>query len=182
MARAASAAFPSASCAMADARSAAPRVREIAAEDRDWIIGLLTGQWGSTTIVSRERAHRADRLPGFVAFDSTGRTGLLTHCIDSGDLEVVSLNALAPRRGTGSALLRAARRAASLASCGRVWLITTNDNVPAIGFYEKCGFECVAVHEGAVDAARRRKPEIPRLGRDGVPIRDELEFEVRLST
>jgi ribosomal protein S18 acetylase RimI-like enzyme len=167
---------------MADARSDTPRVREVAADDRDWITGLLEAQWGSTTVVSRGRAHRADRLPGFVAFDSSGRTGLLTYRIDSGDLEIVTLNALAPRRGVGSALLCAARRTASRAGCARVWLITTNDNVPAIGFYGKLGFECVAVHAGAVEVARRLKPEIPQLGRDGVPIRDELEFEVRLST
>jgi RimJ/RimL family protein N-acetyltransferase len=93
---------------------------------------------------------------------------------------VVTLNAVEPGRVAGSALLRAAARAATAARCRRLWAVTTNDNAPAIAFYERCGFELVAVHEGAVAEARRLKPELPRIGRDGVEIRDELEFERRL--
>ena len=38
-----------------------------------------------------------------------------------------------------------------------------------------------AVHHGAVDAARRDlKPEIPLHGVGGVPIHDEVEFEIVL--
>jgi RimJ/RimL family protein N-acetyltransferase len=61
----------------------------------------------------------------------------------------------------------------------RLWLITTNDNVRAQRFYERCGFELVAVHEGAVDRARVAKPDIPLLGDGGVEIHDELAYELR---
>jgi hypothetical protein len=61
-----------------------------------------------------------------------------------------------------------------------MWLITTNDNHPAIRFYERRGMSVVAVHRDAVTKARGLKPEIPELGIDGTPIRDEIEFEVRL--
>lgn len=86
----------------------------------------------------------------------------------------------AQRRGIGTALLAAARGAARAAGCRRLWLITTNDNTPAIRFYERRGFHVVAVHVGAVIAAREVKPEIPLLGVGGIPIEDEVEMESRL--
>ena len=38
----------------------------------------------------------------------------------------------------------------------------------------------VAVHRNAVDRARQTKPEIPRVGQHGIPLRDEIELEMRL--
>ena len=70
--------------------------------------------------------------------------------------------------------------AAARAGCRRLWLITTNDNTPAINFYRHLGFSLVAIHEGAVNLSRRLKPEIPETGVGGVPIRDELEFEISM--
>jgi hypothetical protein len=39
----------------------------------------------------------------------------------------------------------------------------------------------IAVHPGAVDEARRLKPSISVTGEYGIPIQDELEFELRIS-
>jgi hypothetical protein len=68
------------------------------------------------------------------------------------------------------------------AGYSRLWLITTNDNDRAIGFYVAHGFEVVEVREGAVDASRRLKPSIPLVNEHGVPITDEIEMERRLSS
>ena len=62
----------------------------------------------------------------------------------------------------------------------RVWLITTNDNTPAVRFYQKKGFSLVAVYRNAIEASRKLKPEIPLKGIDGIPIRDEIELELLL--
>ncbi|MGD8245715.1 MAG: hypothetical protein PVG25_02965 [Anaerolineae bacterium] len=62
----------------------------------------------------------------------------------------------------------------------RIWLITTNDNLAALRFYQRRGFSLVAVHPGAVDQARTLKPEIPAIGHSGIPIRDEIELELPL--
>jgi ribosomal protein S18 acetylase RimI-like enzyme len=81
----------------------------------------------------------------------------------------------------GTRLLEAVVDAARAAGCRRAWLVTTNDNAAAIRFYQRRGWRLVALHAGAVDAARASiKPEIPELGDDDIPIRDELEFELRL--
>jgi len=38
----------------------------------------------------------------------------------------------------------------------------------------------VAVRRGAVTEARKRKPGIPLIGDNEIPIRDEIELELRL--
>jgi ribosomal protein S18 acetylase RimI-like enzyme len=59
-------------------------------------------------------------------------------------------------------------------------VLTTNDNVDALRFYQRRGFRLVELRPGAVDAAREvLKPEIPRAGAYGVPLRDELVLEMR---
>jgi len=47
-----------------------------------------------------------------------------------------------------------------------------------IGFYQKRGFTLAAAHIGAMESSRALKPSIPLTGMDGIPIRDELEFEI----
>jgi hypothetical protein len=60
-------------------------------------------------------------------------------------------------------------------------LITTNDNLHAIKFYEKQGFRIIAVHRGAVDRARVLKPSIPLVAENGIELHDELELELILA-
>lgn len=56
-----------------------------------------------------------------------------------------------------------------------------NDNTHALRFYQRRGFALVAVHRNAVDKARRElKPELPLVGIDGIPMRDEIELEMLL--
>jgi GNAT superfamily N-acetyltransferase len=64
--------------------------------------------------------------------------------------------------------------------CRSVWLVTTNDNLHALGFYQRRGYRIVRVDPGAVDRARAMKPAIPLLGNDEIPIHDELVLEKRL--
>jgi hypothetical protein len=60
-------------------------------------------------------------------------------------------------------------------------LITTNDNLHALGFYQKRGFRLVAVHSNALAASRKIKPSIPDFGMHGIPLRDEIELEILLT-
>ena len=84
--------------------------------------------------------------------------------------EIVTLDSLIEGQGIGTTLIEAVKAAAEAAGCRRLWLVTTNDNLHTLGFYQKRGFRLVAVHPGAVDAERRLKPEIPLIGNDGIPI------------
>jgi len=61
-----------------------------------------------------------------------------------------------------------------------MWLITTNDNTRALRFYQKRGFHLVAVYPNSLNESRRLKPQIPIIGIDGIPLRDEIELEITL--
>jgi hypothetical protein len=63
----------------------------------------------------------------------------------------------------------------------RLWVLTTNDNVDALRFYQRRGFRLAGLNPGAVDGARATlKPEIPVVGAHGIPLRDELVLDKRL--
>jgi len=152
-------------------------IRSLTPEDIPWVEAVVTEHFGSPRVVSRGVLHDSRVLPGLVAEEAAGRTGLLQYRIDGEQCEVVILIALKPRQGVGRALLRAAEELAKAAACCRMWLVTTDNNAGAQAFYRAVGWAQAAVHHDAVTAARKLKPEIPHLDEGGRPIRDEIEFE-----
>jgi len=155
-------------------------VRPANSNDRAWMLEIIRG-WGADFIVSRGRKIYAAELPAFIAEGDAGdKLGLLTYEIIGDQCEVVTLNALSQFAGVGTALMQHAVDAARVAGCRRVWLITTNDNLDAIRFYQRRGFTIAAVHVNAMAHSRVLKPSIPLIGNRGIPIRDEIEFEMNL--
>jgi ribosomal protein S18 acetylase RimI-like enzyme len=155
-------------------------IRALRDGDRDWVRRVTEKSWGGPTVVVHRREYRPERLPGFVAVAVGERVGKITYQVEGGDLEIVTLVALRVGEGVGSALLDAAVDRAREVACRRVWLVTTNDNLRALRFYQRRGFRLVGISPGAVDAARRMKPEIPRTGECGIPVRDEIVLELLL--
>ncbi|MBZ0303030.1 MAG: GNAT family N-acetyltransferase, partial [Anaerolineae bacterium] len=96
------------------------------------------------------------------------------------DCEIVTLNSVQEGQGVGTALIEVVKQAAAEEGCTRLWLITTNDNFNALRFYQKRDFRIVAVYPGALDQSRKVKPEIPLFGYHGIPLRDEIELELKL--
>ena len=155
-------------------------VRPVAPGDEAWVRGAIRARWGGETVVSRGAVWEPARLPGFVAEESGRPVGLITYREAGDECEIVTIDALIPRAGVGTILIEAVVAAARAAGRTRVWLITTNDNLDALRFYQRRGFTLAALHRGAVAGSRRLKPTIPEVGAHGIPIRDELELERRL--
>jgi ribosomal protein S18 acetylase RimI-like enzyme len=155
-------------------------VRTLIAEDLKWVEELFTERWGSVIAVSRGVAHDTTALPGFVARLDGKRVGVATYRIIDRECELVTLDSVREGTGVGTALVDAVAETARVAGASRLWLITTNDNVRALRFYQKHGFDLVAVHRDAVARSRALKPSIPETGLDGIPIRHELELELSL--
>ena len=155
-------------------------IRQVAPSDRTWINNLLQDHWGSVNVVSRGRLYHADQLPGLIATDGGEKVGLLTYSINGAECEIVTLNSMRESRGIGSALLNAIESTARQAACTSLRLTTTNDNLKALRFYQRRAFVFASLHRDAVQRSRKLKPEIPMVGNDGIPIRDELELELIL--
>ncbi len=79
-------------------------------------------------------------------------------------------------KGIGTALIQILINEAALSQIKRIKVVTTNDNLNALKFYQKKGFVLVAVHPNALDQSRKYK-KIPIIGENGIPIRDEIELE-----
>jgi GNAT superfamily N-acetyltransferase len=115
--------------------------------------------------------------PALVAEDGGRIVGVLTYIPAADGCEILTLHAATQWSGTGTALVDALVALAREKGCCRLWVVTTNDNVGAMRFYQRRGFRLEAVHAGAVDEARRTlKPDIPERGYHGITIRDEIEL------
>jgi RimJ/RimL family protein N-acetyltransferase len=161
-------------------RKSTIKVLAITDKSRDWVKNKLKESWGSTKLVSRGIIHNGDQLPGLIAYLEGEPVGLCTYRIDNKECELVSLNSFREKKGVGTDLINRVITVARNAGCFRVWLITSNDNLHALKFYQKFGFRLVAVYPEALDLSRKLKPEIPLVGLDGIPLRDEIELEFRL--
>jgi len=159
-----------------------PAVRPYTAGDRRWAEGLLEETMGSARAVRLGEVLEPAGLPGLVAERDGERIGLLTYIVDGDQFEVLSLHCRVENAGAGSVLLRAAAGLAAERGCRRLWLVTTNDNLHALGFYQRRGLRLCALHAGSLDRDRALKPGLPEINPDNrIPMRDLLELELPLA-
>ena len=153
-------------------------VRPVEEGDRGWIRAFICAQWHAESVVSRGTVLYPHELEGYVAEREGGKVGLATYAIRNCVCELVTLNSIREREGIGSALVQAVIGQCRRSGAARLWLVTSNDNLPALAFYQKRGFRIAAVHPGAIERARLLKPSIPLRGIANIPIRDEIELEM----
>jgi len=149
-------------------------IRASTEADREWIRRQLVESWGSHMMVLRGELIDATACPALIAGD---REGLLHYRALSDDVcEIVTLEAFRTGRGIGTALIEAMAALARSDGHAQLAVVTTNDNLDALRFYQARGFRLSALRPGAVDEARKLKPEIAPTGNYGLPIRDEIEL------
>jgi len=137
----------------------------------------IAESWGGPYIVTKGKIIDTRTNAGVVAIGDNGILGYALYNIADGECEITVLESLVENQGIGSALVEMIIKQASHEGCTRIWLITTNDNVRAIRFYQRIGFNLCAVHINALEESRKLKPKIPLTGYDGIPIAHEFEFE-----
>lgn len=134
-------------------------------------------QRGSAVVARRGELVDALARPAVVATDAGAVAGVLTYDVVGDSCEILTLHATRQWAGVGSAMVVSVAGLAAAAGCRSLWLVTTNDNVDALRFYQRRGFRLTAIRCGAVDRSRRTlKPQIPVTGNYGIPIRDEIEL------
>jgi ribosomal protein S18 acetylase RimI-like enzyme len=155
------------------------RLRRLAPEDLPRLREFWEEHWGGGEMIVHGEVFRPEHLEGLVIDDWVG---VVTYSLRGDACEIISLNSFREQRGIGTALIDAVVKEARQHACRRVFLSTTNDNLAALGFYQKRGFGIVRIRRGAIDESRKRKPGIPLMGANGIPLRDEIELEMRLET
>jgi GNAT superfamily N-acetyltransferase len=153
------------------------QVRERTKEDTRWLIPYMKENWGSEKIVTRNIIHNACEALGLIAVSDDKPAGIILYEIKNRECEIILLESFIEKIGIGTTLLKCVEEKAIANGCKRIWLITTNDNMKSIRFYQLRGFSLVAIHQNAIEESRKLKPEIPLIGIDGIAIKDEIELE-----
>jgi GNAT superfamily N-acetyltransferase len=149
------------------------RIRDREAGDRE-VVERFLSERHSARVARLGRLEHPLEHPALIAERDDGALlGVLTYVPEGDSCEILTLHTAERWTGVGTALIEAVERKAR-----RLWLLTTNDNVDALRFYQRRGFRLAELRPGAVDESRARlKPELPETGEYGIPIRDELILE-----
>ncbi|URZ04340.1 GNAT family N-acetyltransferase [Clostridium felsineum] len=153
------------------------KIRKIEAEIRKEINSFIIKHWFSLKMVIRGEIVDMSKLQGLVMYEDKNIVGLITYRSFNNVMEIMSLDSLKENQGIGTALLDKAVNIAKKAGFYKVKLITTNDNINALRFYQKRGFDMAQIYLNAVDRARKLKPSIPMKGDFDIPIKHEIELE-----
>lgn len=144
---------------------------------QDKIVEFFRQHWGSPQMVISSGVYDCSKLDVFTVLNEHGQIiGMITYVIRDGECEIISLDSLEEGKGIGTALVKEVEHLAAKQGCKCIKLVTTNDNLKALRFYQKRGFVLSNLYPNAVEKARQIKPEIPLIGHEGIPIRDEIEL------
>jgi len=153
-------------------------IKPISSENRPQVNGFIVSHWFSTDMIVRGEIIDMTVLDGFVVYEGENILGLLTYKIDGTECEIIYLDSLSENQGIGTALVSKVIETAKKNACTKIKLITTNDNINAMRFYQKRGFDMVRIYHNALDVSRKLKPSIPLVGEFGIPLKHEIEFEM----
>ncbi len=163
-------------------RRDAPRppltIRPTTPEDRARVAEVADYFWGELELECFDRAYRVDELPAYAACDGDEIIGLVSYAHEGDASNLVMLNVFPQWQGRGVAgrLVEAVMQEARSQGVERLIVATTNDNLPSLGLYQRLGFEISGVRVGRV----LKHHGGVELGFDGIPIRDEIQLELRL--
>lgn len=144
---------------------------------KDKIIEFFKLHWGSSEMAISSGIYDCSALDGFAVLNEEEKIiGLIAYIIKETECEIISLDSTKEGKGIGTSLVQEVEYLAKKKNCKIIKLITTNDNLLALKFYQKRGFFMSRIIHNAVVEARKVKPGIPLIGNDGIPIRDEIEM------
>lgn len=152
----------------------------ISESNRAKINQFIKEHWYSTKMAVRGQEFDMTEAEGVVACNEGQIVGLITYVFRNRVCEIMSLDSLTEKQGIGTALLNMVIQKAKEKDIQKIILITTNDNINAIRFYQRRGFDMVNLYRNMLDVSRKLKPEIPLIGENEIPLRHEIEFEMIL--
>ena len=145
--------------------------------NREEVNKFIKKNWYSTDMFVGGDIIDMTTIDGIVVYEEGKIVALETYRIKDKECEIISLDSLKEGQGIGTELINRVIQIAKDNLCKRVKVITTNDNIHAIEFYQKRGFDMFKLYHNAVNRARQMKPSIPLLGDNNIFINHEIEFQ-----
>jgi ribosomal protein S18 acetylase RimI-like enzyme len=153
-------------------------VREATDVDRAAARELFQRDFGRTKIVAFGEVMDLDQMPALVAVMTGQPAGALAYRLFRDALHIVALatDPMWQRSGVGGHLLAEAELLARRLQLERLIVSTTNDNLPALYFYQRRGYRLTDLAPNSVIA--RTRQQVP--GFAGIPVRDEVRLEKKI--
>ena len=153
-------------------------IRPATPTDQPRIAELADYFWGELEVECFDRSYQVDALPAYVACDEDEIVGVASYAREEATTNLVMLNVLPRWQGRGAAgdLITAVTDMARADGSSRLIVATTNDDLPALGLYQRLGFIITEVMAGKLVAHHGGI----ELGFAGIPVRDEIRMELCL--
>jgi GNAT superfamily N-acetyltransferase len=153
-------------------------VREATDVDRAAARELFQRDFGRTKIVAFGEIMDIEQMPALVAIVHTEPSGALAYRLFGDALHLVALatDPMWQRSGVGAYLVAEAELLARKLGLQRLVVATTNDNLPALYFYQRRGFQMSELVRDSITLNTKQEQH----GFAGIPVRDEIRLEKRL--
>ena len=153
-------------------------VREATDTDRAAVRELFARDFGRTQIVAFGEVMDIDAMPALVAIQFAGISGALAYRLLGGALHIVALatDPMSQRSGVGGHLLAETELLARRLGLKRLIVSTSNDNLPALYFYQRRGYRLTDLVPDSIIALTKHEV----AGFAGIPVRDEVRLEKRI--
>lgn len=156
------------------------KIQPITKKNREIVNEILLKEWNSLFMIVRGKKISLNEIDGIIAYDGENIIGIITYLLYDDTLEIISLNSLYEGKGIGTLLIEEVKKKTREEGKSNIKVITTNDNINAIKFYQRRSFIISNVYINSIEKYRKIKPNIPQKGIFDIPIRDEIEFVFRI--
>lgn len=150
-------------------------VKKTSSQDRGEIKRLVQLFWGEQEQLTFDTTFNVSELPAYVAKKEDKIVGLVSFTELHDDFIVVALGIIPEYQGmgVGRRLVANAEKEAKRLKKKRVLVSTSNDDLPALAFYQRLGFQIYEVKPNAI--AEKHGKVLKGIG--NLPIRDELRLQ-----
>ncbi|HUN12321.1 MAG TPA: GNAT family N-acetyltransferase [Rhabdaerophilum sp.] len=149
-----------------------------AIEDKQILADFMIRHWGSPRMLVGMHTYDVTEIEGHGLYDAEGELlAFASWKLRERTIVLCALHALREGNGFATQMLNEIKKLARQTGARSIRSMVTNDNMPALVFYQKNGFRFATLYVGAVDAYRPAMPGMIRHGYLGLPIHDALELE-----
>jgi ribosomal protein S18 acetylase RimI-like enzyme len=150
----------------------------ISEEKKKEIGGFVRRFWGEEEQLTFDRKFKITELPAYVARFEENAVGFISTAEVDDAIIIVALGVLPQYQssGVGKGLVKRVEDEAIRRKKKRLLVSTSNDDLPALAFYQSVGFQ---IYEVKPNVIGEKHGEI-LVGIGNLPIRDELRLQKRL--
>ncbi len=151
--------------------------RQTGNNDAELIKALMEKHWGGEPLVIRGEKYYPSELDGIFVLKNQQVSGFLFYEIQNKVCEIIVFEVFDKFKGIGTKILDQLNKIAKSKNCEKILVMTTNDSLDALRFYQRRNFHICGIHIDSVKDSRKIKPCISETGDYGIPLRDEIDLE-----